>query len=67
MKDIIIITIICIVLVVIASIGIKRHERVECQQWLKDSQTYEEWYATNWQVKMCSQFGINLDNVKKME
>lgn len=60
MKQIIIIAIIVIVFFTIFALGIRRHERVECNQWLKDSEKYENWYPVNWQLEMCREYGIEL-------
>ena len=40
--------------------GVKRTERVECQQWQKDSKVYAGWYSTDWQRQQCLTFGIEL-------
>jgi len=40
--------------------GLKRTEWAECQQWVRDSQQYQDWYSTDWQREQCLTFGIEL-------
>lgn len=44
------------------SSGIEKHERIECIQWLADSQNYDNWYATEWQVEQCENYGVDLQD-----
>jgi len=45
---------------VVVNEGLKKTERVECQQWVRDSQQYQGWYSTEWQKQQCLSYGIEL-------
>ena len=40
--------------------GIERHELVECEKRVKQSEEYEFFYSTSWQKEQCSMYNINL-------
>ena len=44
----------------VLTIGLERHEKVECQQWEEASKYYPNWYATDWQKLQCLNYGIEL-------
>ncbi len=44
----------------IAMQGAEKEEARQCEQWQKESQEFVGWYATDWQVKQCKNYGIEL-------
>jgi len=44
----------------IFSKGLARHEIVECEKWVKQSEEYELFYSTSWQKEQCLMYNINL-------
>jgi len=42
--------------------AIERHEQAECLRWQKDSKQYINYYFTDWQLKQCQYYGIQLNN-----
>lgn len=49
---------------VIAEKGVRKNEQRECEQWQKESVEFRLWYATDWQIAQCQNYGIEL---KKFE
>lgn len=54
------ILIIILALVVLGNTLLNHIEKVECVNWQNDAKYYEGWYASDWQVEQCNNFGINL-------
>jgi len=61
MKNFIILLLFSSIFFLLGWFGLARYEKVECHQWLLDSQKYNEWYATDWQVEQCKVYDISLD------
>jgi len=41
--------------------GLKIHERLECERWVRQSEEYENWYSLDWQKEQCKHYQINLE------
>jgi len=48
----------------IVETGVRENEKLECEQWQKESVEFRLWYATDWQIAQCQNYGIEL---KKFE
>ncbi len=58
MKYFIIAIIATIILFYAFSLGLEKHERMECELWQKHADTYESFEYADWQVEQCSALGI---------
>jgi hypothetical protein len=60
-------TLLCIAVMIIlfgvavVKVGVPRVEKAECLKWQHYSKIYPDWYATEWQVEQCLNYGIDLN------
>lgn len=40
--------------------GVEKVEMQECATWYAQSQSYSNWFASEWQIDQCEQFGIDI-------
>ena len=59
-KTILAVGVLAVLFGVLFSVGVKKTERLECKQWIVDSKIYAGWYATDWQIKQCKNYGVEL-------
>jgi len=44
---------IIVIFTIVVNRGIIKHEQIECQEWLWQSETYCGFYWTEWQIEQC--------------
>ena len=49
-----------LILGLVANQGVKKMERIECQEWQRQGETIPSWYAVGWQVEQCLNYQIEL-------
>ena len=60
MKSFISILIMFLVLGFILFKGFEIHERLECENWVRQSKEYVNWYFLDWQKEQCLHYQIDL-------
>jgi hypothetical protein len=51
---------VCSVLFAIAVYGSNKQANYECRKWLNESEIYEGYYFTDWQVEQCESLGFEI-------
>jgi hypothetical protein len=44
-------------------IALPKQEKIECEQWIKESQIYPNYYLTEWQKEQCEHYGYDVSKI----